>query len=544
MVEAAGGGDTGGGGTGGATTTTDAPCGCATDADCPPGTLCSACACVPECQTSGDCATPFACCDGACTDVEGDAQNCGGCGVVCDLPGASATCFDLECLIAACDEGFADCDGSAENGCEAPAGACLCSPGEVASCYDGPAGTEGVGFCKPGVAECLGGTAWGPCEGQFLPSEEACDGLDSDCDGHDDTWDPDGDGWTLCDGDCCETAACAEHPERVNPGALDYTNGMDDDCDPATPDDDPFPDCTGPALQTPTSSLELAKAMGLCHYTLESPLSLKDKKWGVISLALTLADGSSPPPDDVQTGVLSEYGQNIPPLHGSTLAALSSGTARDEADPGFIHPQNGYTAGQIGNYVAGTQAPIPADFLAANGGAVPSPCFSCSGAGCGTAFDSASLKLRIRAPTNAEAIRFFASFFTAEYPESICTQYDDFFVALLDSQHPDTPPDKNIAVTGPGNPLSVNTGAFLSCAFPSCALGADELIGTGMGGWDGTLVDGGATSWTYIDGAVVPGETIELRLAIWDATDGNIDSLVLLDDLRFRQIGDGPPPSP
>jgi hypothetical protein len=44
---------------------------------------------------------------------------------------------------------------------------------------------------------------------------------------------------------------------------------------------------------------------------------------------------------------------------------------------------------------------------------------------------------------------------------------------------------------------------------------------------------GGATAWLAIRGNVVPGEVIELRIAIWDTNDGYYDSLVLLDDLRW-----------
>lgn len=53
------------------------------------------------------------------------------------------------------------------------------------SCYDGPAGTAGVGVCKAGVATCLAdGSGFGPCEGQVLPLPEDCQtAADEDCDG-------------------------------------------------------------------------------------------------------------------------------------------------------------------------------------------------------------------------------------------------------------------------------------------------------------------------------------------------------------------------
>jgi hypothetical protein len=71
-----------------------------------------------------------------------------------------------------------DCDGLADEGC-------VCTPGSAAPCYDGPAGTAGVGACQAGVMTCnAAGTAYGSCAGAIGPTAESCgDGLDNDCDG-------------------------------------------------------------------------------------------------------------------------------------------------------------------------------------------------------------------------------------------------------------------------------------------------------------------------------------------------------------------------
>ena len=60
-----------------------------------------------------------------------------------------------------------------------------CTPGEVASCYDGPAGTEGSPPCTGGTKTCDPNGTWGPCAGQVVPVADACDGVDTSCDG---TW--------------------------------------------------------------------------------------------------------------------------------------------------------------------------------------------------------------------------------------------------------------------------------------------------------------------------------------------------------------------
>ncbi len=60
-----------------------------------------------------------------------------------------------------------------------------CMPGATQPCYDGPAGTEGVGTCKGGTQTCpADGGAWGPCVGEVLPQPPDCaGGMDLHCDG-------------------------------------------------------------------------------------------------------------------------------------------------------------------------------------------------------------------------------------------------------------------------------------------------------------------------------------------------------------------------
>jgi hypothetical protein len=373
--------------------------------------------------------------------------------------------------------------------------------------------------------------------------------------------DDDCDGWTVAEGDCCNNCFKCGSPANVNPGAFEYLgNGIDDDCDMATLDNQPPTDCTDPPLATPTSTIELVKAIDLCQFTAENP-PLAQKKWGVISSSLLLADGTNAMlPKDVQVGVLAEYGPNVKPIKGTTIAALSTGTARDETDVGYIHPQNGQNSGQKGNFDAMTAAPIPADYLAANGGKLPqgkdsmgNACPACSGANCTTAFDSVNFKMRVRVPTNAKSFSYRLKSYSAEYPEYTCQQFNDFFITRLktswlpdpnnpnplDPKNQPLPIDRNIAFDAFNNPISVNN-AFYDVCFPyfgapatACSNGTLELVGTGMGGWNGDLKDGGGTVWLTNEANVVPGETIEVEFIIFDAGDHNVDSIVLLDYFRW-----------
>lgn len=60
-----------------------------------------------------------------------------------------------------------------------------CIPDMSRPCYDGPAGSDGVGVCAAGLETCeLDGDGWGPCDGQVLPGIEDCTTpSDEDCDG-------------------------------------------------------------------------------------------------------------------------------------------------------------------------------------------------------------------------------------------------------------------------------------------------------------------------------------------------------------------------
>jgi hypothetical protein len=101
------------------------------------------------------------------------------------------------------------------------------------ACYDGKAGTMGVGACHAGAQICVDG-AWSGCGGQVVPAGEACNGLDDDCNGKTD----DGLGTISCGlGLCAATApACLNGVPGVCksgvPAALEVCNdGKDNDCD-------------------------------------------------------------------------------------------------------------------------------------------------------------------------------------------------------------------------------------------------------------------------------------------------------------------------
>ncbi|MCB9641136.1 MAG: hypothetical protein H6727_19720 [Myxococcales bacterium] len=133
-----------------------------------------------------------------------------------------------------CDGQDNDCDGKVDEGVERP-------------CYDGPAGTKGVGTCKAGTQRCEAGQ-WGACKGQVLPvqaphdaqAESTCDGKDDDCDGQIDDGvrracytGPEG---TVGAGVCrsgeqrCENGQWGQCVGEVVPSA-EICDGQDNNCD-------------------------------------------------------------------------------------------------------------------------------------------------------------------------------------------------------------------------------------------------------------------------------------------------------------------------
>src|SRR5438874_6591471 len=118
---------------------------------------------------------------------------------------------------------------------------------------------------------------------------------------------------------------------------------------------------------------------------------------------------------------------------------------------------------------------------------------------------------------------------------------------------PANPTDKNLAFyqtasTMPKVPVGVNlayanTGLFTQCVNGSvgCAgmpgsintcVGTADLVGTGLDQpapfeCDQNSLMGGGTGWLVTSGNVQPGEIMKLRIAVWDTSDGILDTLAV-----------------
>lgn len=111
------------------------------------------------------CNAPLQACGVQCVDTLSDVTNCGACGISCIVPNAEAACVDGGCSVAGCDDGWSDCDGDPDNGCEAES---TCQEGIDCMTTCGSTGTV---------------TCNASCEAVCNLPAETCNAVDDDCNG-------------------------------------------------------------------------------------------------------------------------------------------------------------------------------------------------------------------------------------------------------------------------------------------------------------------------------------------------------------------------
>lgn len=214
---------------------------------------------------------------------------------------------------------------------------------------------------------------------------------------------------------------------------------------------------------------------------------------------------------DSSVKVVSKWGLNNLPRSGSTMLVLSTGVAADATMPGFVPPVPGT------NFLSTSPDPFTGSSFTRAGCDAPD----------GSVSDMTILRVQVRAPAGATALKFDHNFFSSEYPEWVCNAYNDRFVAHMES----IAVTGNVAFDGSGNPVAVNTAFFKACSGLECPDGDSTLIGTGMDTADPS--DGGATGWSTAVAPVQAGELITIQFAIMDDGDGSDDSVVLLDNFQW-----------
>ncbi|HVT10231.1 MAG TPA: hypothetical protein VHO67_22380 [Polyangia bacterium] len=146
------------------------------------------------------CATGYANCSSGAADADGcetatnTLSNCGGCGISCSQPNATATCASGTCSIVSCSSGYGDCTSAA--GCETP----LNTASHCGSCTTSCSGGAGLCGANNQCVAC-GGSGQPCCPGN------ACSAAGTSCMGG--TCKECNDGDSRACGECGNTQTCS-----------------------------------------------------------------------------------------------------------------------------------------------------------------------------------------------------------------------------------------------------------------------------------------------------------------------------------------------
>ena len=140
-----------------------------------------------DCGACGNrCEGNDSCCEGVCVDLTRSADHCGGCGRSCYLPNVTGVrCTSSQCGNQGCQQYFGNCDGDLQsNGCE--------ENHSFSRLHCGGCGNACAGLAhRPGVCVLLSCTTgpceegWGDCDGQWQNGCERPLNTPGDCGGCD-----------------------------------------------------------------------------------------------------------------------------------------------------------------------------------------------------------------------------------------------------------------------------------------------------------------------------------------------------------------------
>jgi hypothetical protein len=313
------------------------------------------------------------------------------------------------------------------------------------------------------------------------------------------TGDNDGDGFA-------NNVDCNDCVPQINRGAYDIPmNGVDEDCSGT----DALP-CRDTLISPDDGSARsAANALGFCI----SPEGGSEREWVVAAAWQDPASNLHTVPEMHR---LADRFGTYRPHAGRRMLVLSTGLAVADASPS-------------GSCVAQS---ISSEFPP--GFPMESP--ACPGVESGPVIDWVALALRLDVPTNAIGLRFASNFMTREYPDFLCSPFNDVYAVLMTS--PSTGELQNIVFDRDGNPLTVNNALLRTCVDRGplrCELGDAPLRGTITTSCQDGSEDsvGGGTDCVQTTAPVVPGSRITMSFMIWDSGDGELDSVALVDGFEW-----------
>jgi hypothetical protein len=338
-------------------------------------------------------------------------------------------------------------------------------------------------------------------------AKEACnDGVDNDCNGFVDGAEPDkdGDGFGPCSGDCNDANLL------IGPASVeDPTDGVDNNCNGQIDEVQGGCDCLGEEPGEPLTE-RMARAIGLCNRPgiLEMSLEGSDRAYGVFEewgalFPRTSADASGLPAENCRFGILSSGPTKNPqPQDGDMDLYISAQDPAPQPDGADVH-------------------------------------------------DLTQFHVRLKVPGNATGFSFDFIFFSVEYPEFVCSQFNDTFYALvIGDPLLNGGARTNISFDEVGNEITINNGFFEYPPYWSA-----DITGTAYetpSGWVSCNTNptypnctppdpcpgyiGSTTGWLRTTSPATPGQEIELIFSIHDEGDGILDSAVVLDNFRWQTV--------
>jgi hypothetical protein len=407
-------------------------------------------------------------------------------------------------------------------------------------------GTSSSGGSSGGGMDATSGSSSGGSGGSDASGGDATFAFDGFA--HPDGWseasycpDDDGDGWTVCGGDC------NDHDSLVNPCAFDTNDptdpvghdGIDNDCDGHI---DNLITCepTAAAGTFDAKATDYVNASDLC----DNPMCPR--------LVQSKAIWYGPSPGNARR--ITKHmgsGTEFNPKAGQVMSFLSNGTAEDAVDVGAT----GYATCPGTDF--GTTFTNPMPLTAAQN---TNPCGTGVDESTVSVHDYTELRMTIQAPINAGSFAFDFAFFSEEYPVYVCAGFNDTFLAIQTSQQ--YPAGYQIAYDANNHRINVNNAFFQDCnSCNDCVPGSNFNVTcpNAIALLDGTFFEvplaasvsppsqcneshgSGGTDWLTTTSPINPGETFTLSWIIFDENDGILDSSIVLDHFRWHSTTLGSP---
>jgi len=325
------------------------------------------------------------------------------------------------------------------------------------------------------------------------------DGKDNNCNGFidEDEPDTDGDGVGPCAGDC------NDGEPAIGPNSIeDPEDEIDNNCNGLTDEPREGCDCVDPTEE----SVGFAEALELCNPNFIRSIETygEPEQMDIFETFGSLAPRTSATHD--ATGLLDDNCHAV---------MLCSGEALD------IEPQSGTSFGNSDSHPLGGEQ----------------------------ANDLGQIIFNLLIPYNVVGVAFDFMFLSSEYPEYVCTQFNDAFLAILEDPAVNGGAPTNISFDGNNKEITVNnnffenpndwsqpltgtgydvsdSGSFCSgsnsaeCTMPNPCPPDNNTIGSGTG-------------WLRTTAPVTPGSETVLTFSIHDEGDGILDSCVIIDNFRW-----------